>query len=139
MKLWQRLGQILLIALCLMFWWKLTSGFEASEFSFGRITGPLLKMSDIGSLLFVGLAVPGLKLPPRITSGIAGIASLLCLPLSLLFVAPGPFRTVVGGEWSVSLSSDFVLTKWTLGWFLALLASLSVSVVVLVWPKPKQA
>lgn len=45
---------------------------------------------------------------PRIAAALAIVASLLCLPLYLYFTAPGPFRRVFGGEYSVPLQANFV-------------------------------
>src|SRR4051812_12333797 len=76
---------------------------EGTEFSGGRVTGPLLDMNDVGSLLFV-LALLLTFFFRRMAATVTLIASLLCLPLFLYFTAPGPFRRLFGkAEWSVPL------------------------------------
>ena len=72
-----------------------TNGLEGTEFSGGWLTGPLLSMIDIGTLLFVlGLIVTFMY--PRIAQAIALASSLLCLPLYLYFIAPVPFNQIFG-------------------------------------------
>lgn len=111
-KLWinlrkQRLWQILAALASVAFAWKLTEGLRGTEFSGGRITGPLLNMVDLGSLSLIVSALALFRWP-RIAAAVALAGSLLCLPISVYFVAPGPFRHVVGGLWSVPLQSNFV-------------------------------
>jgi hypothetical protein len=78
-----------------------------TEFSGGSLAGPILDSLDIGSLLFV-LARVLTFVRPRIAAALAIVASLLCLPLYLYFTAPGPFRRVFGGEYSVRVHANFV-------------------------------
>lgn len=77
----------------------------------GRITGPLSDLGDDGLLLF-GLSLLLLFWFPRFSAAIAIVASLLASPLLLYFVAPGPFRRVFKGNWSVHLNSSFVWNTW---------------------------
>jgi len=48
------------------------------------------------------------------------LASLLSLPLYFYLTAPGPFRRLFPGEYSVPLGSDFVWTRWAILGILAL-------------------
>jgi hypothetical protein len=82
-------------------------GLAGTEFSGGRVTGPLLDLYDIGLLLFV-LALLLTFFLRRVAAATCIAASLLCLPLYLYFVAPGPFPRVLGGTYSVPRRSDFV-------------------------------
>jgi len=82
-------------------------GVGDTEFSGGHLTGPILNSLEIGSLLFL-LALIITFVRPRIAAPLAIVASLLCLPLYLYFTAPGPFRRVFGGEYSVPLQASFV-------------------------------
>jgi hypothetical protein len=68
---------------------EITSGLDGTEFSGGWLTGPLLSMEDIGTLLFV-LALVLTFLFPRVAAGIGLASSLLCLPLYCFFIAPVP-------------------------------------------------
>ena len=95
--------------------WKLTSGLGETEFSGGRITGPLFRMSEAALLLLAISLVLVIRMP-RLGAAVVVLASLLCIPLSLLLLAPGPFRRTATGEWSVPLRSNFVLSWWTVGW-----------------------
>lgn len=86
---------------------------EGTEFSGGKITGPLLVMHGVGTLLFL-LAVPVMYLLRRLASVIGLLACLLGLPLYVLLAAPGPFRWVVRGEWKTPLLSSFVWDWWSI-------------------------
>ncbi len=124
----------LLSLICIVLNWKLTIGFGGTEFSGGRITGPLYSMSDAALLLFIVSLLLLIRLP-RLSAAASGIATLLCIPVSFLLLAPGPFRRIAGGEWYVSLQSNFVLTCWNVGWEFALAATLSVSIAILFQPR----
>src|SRR6185437_5102651 len=140
-KMGARLGtrtltQVIGSVICLAFTWKLTYGLGATEFSGGRITGPLLAMSDFAMLLFLLSTILILWLP-RTTALFTALACLLCFPICFLFLAPGPFRRIAGGVWSVPLQSNFALTIPTMNWALILVVTLGVSIwnLALVGPK----
>lgn len=127
-----RLGKRTLVqatgsVICLAFTWRLTYGLGGTEFSGGTITGPLLSMSDFAILLFLVSTTLVFWLP-RTTALLTALACLFSLPMCLLFVAPGPFRRITGGVWSVPLQSNFVLTIPTLGWALMLIVTLGFSI-----------
>jgi hypothetical protein len=88
-----------------------TKHLGGSEFSGGSVTGQLLNMTAIGWFLFI-FALLLTFFFPRVAAAGALLASLLCLPLCLYFVAPGPFRWVFRGEYSVPLTSNFVWANW---------------------------
>jgi hypothetical protein len=95
---------------------------EGSEFSGGSVTGPLLDLYNSGTLLFVAALVLTFFYL-RIAAIIAMAASLVCLPLFLYFTAPGPFRRLFPGEYSVPLQARFVWNKFNiLGMFILVLA-----------------
>jgi hypothetical protein len=121
-ELWQA-GSVLLCVI--LAWWNLDS-FGASEFDGGRITCPLFSMFDNGSLL-LALACLVTFFYPRIAAVIALAASLLCLPLYLYFVAPGPFRSVFKGEYSVPLHTYFEWNNWAIAGILSLVCAAFVS------------
>ena len=106
-RLW-RAGSCLL---CIALAWRNSLAVEGTEFSGGRITGPILMLQNIGTLLFV-VALVLTFFSSRIAAATAVIASLLCLPLYLYFTAPGPFRWAFRGEYSVPLRSNFVWDLW---------------------------
>jgi hypothetical protein len=88
--------------LCAAIAWRFVLDLEGTEFSGGRITGPVLQLQTVGTLLFLLAAT--FTFPFRRTASvIALLACLPCLPLYLLLTAAGPFRWVVGGEWKVPL------------------------------------
>ena len=99
---------------------------DGSEFVGGRVTGTVFDLGDDGLLLF-GLSLLLLFWFPRFSAAIAIIASLLASPLLLDFVAPGPFRRVFKGNWSVHLNSSFVWNTWAVFGITAVLAALIVS------------
>jgi hypothetical protein len=123
-KVWQAASCLL----CVVVAQRNSLGLEGTEFNGGRVTGPVLDLRDVGSLLFL-LAMFLTFVYPGIAAAIAVVASLLCLPLYLYFTAPGPFRRVFRGEYSVPLQANFVWDKWAiLGMF-----TLAVATYVCVW------
>jgi biopolymer transport protein ExbD len=111
-----------------------TSGLDGTEFSGGRITGPLLDTCELGMLAFV-IALVVLYWFLRHSASIALGASLCCLPLPLYFFAPGRFRTLFKGEWSVPLSSSFVWTRWTIIPIAVILATMTAAALALLRPR----
>jgi hypothetical protein len=76
-------------------------------------------MEDGGTLLFV-VALLLTFFYRRIAAATTLIACFLCLPLYLYFTAPGPFRWVFRGEYSVSPQANFVWNKWNIAGIVAL-------------------
>ena len=72
--------------LCIFLALHITRGLDGTEFSGGWLTGPLLSMGTIGTILFV-LAVVATFVFPRVAAAIGLASSLLCLPLYLFFIA----------------------------------------------------
>jgi hypothetical protein len=114
-----KLTQAAACLLCAVVISRYGSDLEGTEFSGGWLTGPLLDMKDVGSLLFV-LALLLMFFYRRIAAATTLIACLLCLPLYLYFTAPGPFRWVFRGEYSVPLQASFVWNKWNITGIVAL-------------------
>ncbi len=79
--------------LCIYLTLQLTKGLDGTEFSGGWLTGPLLTMADVGTLLFI-LAFALVFLFPRVAAGVGLASSLLCLPLCCFFIAPLPFSHI---------------------------------------------
>ena len=104
--------QSALCALSTIIIWRYGSSLEGTEFSGARLTGSLLDMKDIGALLFV-VALLGTFFYRRTASAIAVLASTLCFPLFLYFTAPGPFRWLFRGEYSVPQRANFEWDTWT--------------------------
>ncbi len=120
-ELWQASS----CALCVAVAWARMDDVGAGEFSGGRVTGPLFTMAESGSFLFM----PALILTffyRRIAAGIALMASLLCLPLYLYFIAPGPFRWVFKGEYSVPVRANFVWDNWAIAGITSLIVTILV-------------
>jgi hypothetical protein len=86
--------------LCAAVAWKFQIDLDGSEFSGGRLTGPLLTGSAVGAVLFA-LTVLLVYLYPRAAALTAFSASVLCLPLYAYFAATRLFRNVFPGEYSV--------------------------------------
>jgi hypothetical protein len=105
--------------LCATIVWRYGSSLEGTEFSGGRVTGPLLDMKDAGSVLFL-LALLLTFFYRRIAATATLMACLLCLPLYLYFAAPGLFRWAFRGEYSVPLQASFFWSKWNVMGIVAL-------------------
>jgi hypothetical protein len=108
-----KLAQAAACLVCAVVVWRYGSDLEGTEFSGGWLTGPLLDMEDGGTLLFV-VALLLTFFYRRIAAATALIACFFCLPLYLYFTAPGPFRWVFRGEYSVSPQANFVWNKWAI-------------------------
>src|SRR5258708_19464627 len=102
-ELWQAISCVLCIAVA----WVHLDDVGASEFSGGRVTGPLFAMADNGSLLFI----PALVLTffyRRIAAVLGLMASILCLPIYLHFKPPTPFPWLFCADFSFPLPPIFV-------------------------------
>jgi hypothetical protein len=106
-KVWQALACLA----CTVVLWIHLDRFGASEFSGGRLTGPLLKMADLGFLLFL-LALLLSFFLRRAAATIALAATLLCFPFYLYILMPGPYRWIFRGEYSVPLYRPFHWDNW---------------------------
>ncbi|HTT32379.1 MAG TPA: hypothetical protein VMH48_02145 [Methylomirabilota bacterium] len=98
----------------------------ASEFIGGWLTGPIFRMADAGSILFL-LALPLAFFFRRVAAAAALAASILSLPLYLYFTAPGAFRWVFKGEYSVPLQASFIWNTWAITGILFVLLAIVVS------------
>ena len=131
-ELWQAISCVLCIAVA----WVHLDDVGASEFSGGRVTGPLFAMADNGSLLFI----PALVLTffyRRIAAVLGLMASILCLPIYLYFTAPAPFRWVFRGEYSVPLRANFVWNNWAIAGITSILVAIFVHLRTLYAVVPK--
>ena len=100
--------------------WNYSLLLDGSEFAAGTVTGPVLKMSNLGMLLFMAALPMGFLRVRRIWALTALLASLLCLPLHLYFAIPGPFQRVVRGEYSAQLTANVVWEPWLIAGILAM-------------------
>jgi len=120
------LGASCLLAALLQLWFAFP--LDGSEFSGGRVTGPILNLSDYGGYVFLIAAVLALFLP-RLASVMALAAVLLCLPLYLYSIAPGIFRQLFPGEYKMPIASSFTWSPRAL----AGIASVAVVVCIAVY------
>ncbi|HEV7523145.1 MAG TPA: hypothetical protein VGP89_18735 [Candidatus Angelobacter sp.] len=94
------LWQVASFVLCSTMAWTQADRVDGSEFIGGRVTGPIFMLFESGLLIFVLATV--VTFIYRRAAAIMGIAAcLLCFPLYLYFAAPGPFRFVFRGTYSV--------------------------------------
>lgn len=107
----QKLWQAAACLACVGVLWIRMDALGASEFGGGRVTGKLFTMADLGSLLFF-VALLLTIFFPRVAAGVALAAALLCLPLYLYVLMPGPYRQIFKGEYSVPLQRPFVWNNW---------------------------
>jgi hypothetical protein len=136
-----RLTQAALTLLCAIMVWRYGSSLEATEFSGGRVTGPLLNMKEIGALSFVLAFLLAVRFR-RVAAAITVVASLLCLPLYLYFAAPGIFRRFFRGDYSVPPQASFVWDTWTAAGILILAIVVCFSLRTLLMPassKPRNS
>jgi len=99
--------------LCIYLTLQLTKGWDGTEFSGGWLTGPLLTMADIATLLFI-LALALTFLLPRVAATVGVASSFLCLPLCCFFIAPLPFAHLFarGIEFSSQPMPGFHWRMW---------------------------
>jgi hypothetical protein len=127
--------------LCAVIVWGYGSSLEGTEFSAGRLTGPLLDMVDVGSILFV-VALVLTFFYRRIAAATTVLACLLCLPIYLYFTAPGPFRWVFRGEYSVPMHASFVWNKLDIVGIVVLVIAACVGIRSLLYtaePQPRES
>ncbi len=105
---------------CVAVLWIHLGDFGASEFSGGWLTAPLLKMADLGSLFFLAASVLVFFLR-RTAAAIALAATLLCVPIYLYILMPGPYRWIFKGEYSVPLLHPFHWDTWAVVGVLSLI------------------
>jgi len=102
-------------------------GLEGSEFSGGYITGHILNLSNVGLVLMIAALVLSFFYE-RLAGFIAVAGSLFCLPFYIYFVAPGLFRDLFNGEYSVPLTSRFVWDNSSIAAILLLLMTLVIGI-----------
>jgi hypothetical protein len=122
-----QLAQAAICLLCAIAVWRYTFFLEGSEFSGGGITSQLLKADDIGGVLFV-LSIPLSFVRIRIAAAIALLASVVCLPIHLYFVALAPFRWIFKDEYSVPLHSNFTGDAWSIVDMVLLISAILISI-----------
>ena len=123
----QKLSQAVRCVVCAILTWRYSLILDGSEFSLGALTGRVLALHNIAAY-GIGLALLLTFINRRIAAGIGVAASLSALPLYLYFVAPGVFRRVVRGEYSIPVQASFVWDKWAIGIILAIVVAIYVSI-----------
>jgi hypothetical protein len=94
-------------------------------------------MVELGIILFaIALLVTFLRL--RAAAAMILAASLLCLPFYLYFVAPGPFRAVFRGEYTVPAPANFVWDRAMLAGIVTVLIAALLSLRILRFPTQLQ-
>jgi hypothetical protein len=109
---WQVFQAISFLA-CFCLTLQVTRDLEGTEFSGGWLTGPLLSMADLGTILFI-LALVLTFLFPRVAAGIGLVSSVLSVPLCCFFIAPVPFAQVFahGHEFKVQPAAGIHWHTW---------------------------
>ena len=93
-------------AACALGGWSFAGVFAGSEFGGGSVTGPVLRTYEVSLLLFAIAAVLAFGWP-RLAAAVATVAGVLAVPLYAYVTAPGPFRALSGGVYSVPYRSAF--------------------------------
>lgn len=112
--------------LCAIVGWVVSDPLGPSEFRGGTVTGPLLAIHEVSGGLFVLSAVMTFVYR-RTAAVIALIACLLSLPLYFYFTAPGVFRRVFPGEYTVPVRAGFVWDTWAVAGITAVAAAAYIS------------
>ena len=126
----RNLTQAAAYLICAIPAWRYSIVLEGTEFSAGRLGGPLTAIEDAGAYLLV-LALVLTFLYRRIAAVVTVVASVLCLPFYLYFTAPGPFRRVFKGQYKLLVSADFVWDTWAVGGIVSVAIALYVCLVAL--------
>jgi hypothetical protein len=108
----RKLAHVVLLLCAVMLAFRLVFTADGSEFMGGRLTGPLLVLCDCGCLGLIAAVLAAYPLP-KFSAAIATLAVFLCMPLPLYFVAPGPFRWLFRGDYSVPLQGPFGSDTWS--------------------------
>lgn len=122
-ELWQAASLVLCVAVA----WTQEDRVDGTEFIGGRVTGPIFWLFESGILVFV-LAILLTFIYRRVAAVTGMAASLLCLPFYVYFTAPGPFRSVFRGIYTVPLQSNFVWDSGMIAGMLTLALAVFVSV-----------
>ena len=93
--------------------WNSSVDFIGTEFSGGRITGPVLNASLIGAFLLV-LAMIATFIWPRVAATGALVACALCFPMYFYRTLPSFFVRISGGEWADPPKETFVWHGWSI-------------------------
>jgi hypothetical protein len=117
--------QAAVFLLCLVVAWINLDYFGAPDG--GRITGPIYSLCDDGWVVF-SLAVLLTFFVSRVAAALALAATLLCLPLYLYVLAPGPVRFIFPGPWKSPLRAVFVWDSWAITGIFSLAAAVFVIV-----------
>ena len=124
----QNLLQGAICLICGIVLYRFALPLEGTEFSGGTLTGRLLSLSMVSMALFL-LAMVVTFFVRRFGALIALAGCILGLPIYLYFVAPGPFRKVFGGNYSVPLQANFVWDSWAVAGIL----TIATMIAVLLW------
>jgi hypothetical protein len=120
---------MLLAALCVLgtvVTWRFSDYLGPTEFSGGTVTGPVFAIHELAGDLFP-LAAIAAFFYRRVAAAMALVACLLAPPLYVYFLAPGPFRTLFPGEYSVPLTRSYVWDPWSLAGLAVIAAATSIS------------
>lgn len=118
----QKVWQAAACLACASVLWIHLNDFGASEFRGGRLTGKLLTMADAACLLFLAASLLTIFFP-RVAAVVALTGTLLSLPSYLYILAPGPYRHIFKGEYSVPLQRPFVWNNWAAVGVLSLISA----------------
>jgi hypothetical protein len=121
-KAWLAAVSALSIFVAIVDW----TGIEGTEFSGGIVTGPVLHALELGIvLLILGLVL--LLFSPRAAALVMLLASVICLPFYLYFLAPGPFRQVFPGEYKAPMQGNFIWAPWDFFGLMTLLMTIFIA------------
>ena len=120
--MWQAIACLI----CTAVLWAQLDFSGASEFSGGRVTGPVFSMANLGGSFFL-LAMLIAFVFRRTAATITLMAALLCLPFYLYILMPGPYRRIFKGEYSAPLQQHFQWDNWAVVGLLSLFVAVFLS------------
>ena len=123
----EQICQAIACLTCTAVLWLRLDDYGASEFSGGWLTGPLFRMADIASLLFL-LALPLTFWLRRIAGTIALAGTLLSLPFYMYILMPGPYNWIFNGESSMPILRPYYWNNWAVVAALSLLVTAILSI-----------
>lgn len=111
---------------CALITWRFSDLLGPTEFSDGRVTGPLLTIHSFSPSIFV-IAAGTVFRSARAAAALALIGCALALPLYVYMTVPGTYRSLAGGVYSVPLMRAVLRNSWAVAGTIAVAAAIYLS------------
>lgn len=123
----QKYRQSVLCLICVLLNSWILLPVEGTEFSGGTLTGKLVNLSNIGTTMLVAAVVVTFFLR-RVSAFTAIAGCFLSLPLYLYSLAPGPFRKIFKGNYSVPVERNFYWNPWIVTGVILMLTTIFIAI-----------